>query len=63
MIIEVLGYSERGIFNSFVFCFREHPEKIDVFLKTLEIKDETIYEQEVKYTFLVEQSFSDFGSS
>jgi len=60
--VEVYGYSERGIFNSIVFYFGVYFDKIPNFLKTLEIEDETIYEQEVKYTFLVEQSFSDFGS-
>lgn len=61
--IDVLGYSERGIFNSIVFYLRENPEKMQEFMKTLEI--ESVYSDCInyKFTFLVEQSFSDFGTS
>ncbi|MDR0874506.1 MAG: hypothetical protein LBN27_13750 [Prevotellaceae bacterium] len=60
--IKVLGYSERGIFNSIVFYLRKHPEKISGFLSKLDIKD-AFFDNEVLYTFLNEQSFSDFGDN
>ncbi|MDR0789630.1 MAG: hypothetical protein LBO06_02405 [Bacteroidales bacterium] len=58
---KVLGYSERGMFNSIIFYLREHPEEISGFLSTLDIKDTFFEDDVVCYTFLNEQSFSDFG--
>lgn len=63
IIVDVLGYSERGIFNSIVFNFKENSVKISDFFKILQIEDKSIYEKNLKYTFLIEQSFADFGSS
>jgi hypothetical protein len=59
--IKILAYSERGIFNSIVFYLSDHTEKITQFLVVLGINDKT-YEDASKYTFLLEQSFSDFGT-
>jgi len=56
-----LGYSERGIFNSIVFYLSEHTEKITQFLEVLGINNKT-YDDASKYTFLLEPSFSDFGT-
>ncbi|OAV66335.1 hypothetical protein Barb6XT_01981 [Bacteroidales bacterium Barb6XT] len=59
--VKVLGYSERGVFNSIIFYLREHPEKTSGFISTLDINDTFFNDNEVSYTFLNEQSFSDFG--
>ncbi|OAV66422.1 hypothetical protein Barb6XT_01933 [Bacteroidales bacterium Barb6XT] len=61
--VKVFGYSERGIFNSIIFYLREHPEKISGFISTLDINDTFFNDDEVSYTFLNEQSFSDFGDN
>ncbi|WP_056928698.1 hypothetical protein [Candidatus Symbiothrix dinenymphae] len=62
--VEVLGYSERGIFNSIVFYLQAHPELVGDFLKVLQIDDNSeCFGESVKYTILSEQSFSDFGNS
>ncbi|GHT19024.1 hypothetical protein AGMMS4957_02400 [Bacteroidia bacterium] len=60
--VKVLGYSERGIFNSIVFYLREHSEDISGFLSELDIKD-VFFDDKVSYTFLNEQSFSEFGDN
>jgi hypothetical protein len=61
--VKVYGYSERGIFNSIVFWLKEHPEKIAGFLSTLGINDEFFKDDNTSFTFLNEQSFSDFGDN
>lgn len=62
--VKVLGYSERGIINSIVFFLREHASHIPGFIKILGIKDEeNFFNNSCDYTFLNEQSFSDFGSN
>jgi len=62
--VKVLGYSERGIINSIVFFLREHTDHILGFIKILCIKDEEdFFNDACEYTFLNEQSFSDFGSN
>lgn len=61
--IEVYGYSERGIFNSIVFYLRENPEKMKLFLTVLGIDDTLRDSEDIIYTLLNEQSFSDFGDS
>ncbi|OAV72350.1 hypothetical protein Barb6_01206 [Bacteroidales bacterium Barb6] len=58
--VKVFSYSERGIFNSIIFYLREHPEKTSGFISTLDINDTFFNDDEVSYTFLNEQSFSDF---
>jgi hypothetical protein len=59
--VEVFGYSERGIINSIVFFLKEHPERIQGFLEVLDLKDD--FFRDCNYTFLNEQSFSDFGDN
>jgi hypothetical protein len=61
--ISILGYSERGIFNSIVFYLGEHGELICRFIKTLGIDDDFFKDDCITYTFLIEQSFSKFGCS
>lgn len=61
--VEVLGYSERGIFNSIVFYLQEYPELMSDFLKVLQIDNSECFGESIKYTILNEQSFSDFGDS
>jgi hypothetical protein len=61
--ISILGYSERGIFNSIVFYLGEHGKLICEFIKTLGIDDDFFKDDCITYTFLIEQSFSDFGDS
>ncbi|OAV70285.1 hypothetical protein Barb7_03280 [Bacteroidales bacterium Barb7] len=61
--VEVFGYSERGIFNSIIFYLRDHPEKTSGFISTLDINEDFFNDDEVSYTFLNEQSFSDFGDN
>jgi hypothetical protein len=61
--VKVLGYSERGVINSIIFYLREHPELMGKFLKALEIELPEDFGEDVEYTLLNEQSFSDFGDS
>jgi hypothetical protein len=62
--VKVLGYSERGVFNSIVFYLREHADRIQDFIKILGIKNEDdFFNDACEYTFLNEQSFSQFGSN
>lgn len=60
--VKVLGYSERGIINSIVFFLKEQPKHIKEFIKVLGIEDD-FFDDVCEYTFLNEQSFSDFGSN
>jgi Holliday junction resolvase-like predicted endonuclease len=60
--VKVLGYSERGIINSIVFYLREHPELMGEFLKVLGIELSNDFRENVEYTLLGEQSFSEFGT-
>jgi hypothetical protein len=60
--VKVLGYSERGIFNSIVFYLRENSEHIAGFIYELGINDGEFFKN-CTYTFLNEQSFSDFGDN
>ncbi|MDR1742703.1 MAG: hypothetical protein LBR48_02650, partial [Dysgonamonadaceae bacterium] len=60
--VKVLGYSERGIINSIVFYLREHSEQIAEFIPVLGIND-IEFLKDCDYTFLNEQSFSDFGDN
>ena len=59
--LKILGYSERGIFNSIVFHIREHPEKMQEFIKALNV--EIDINENMNFRLLNEQSFSDFGDS
>ena len=59
--LKVLGYSERGIFNSIVFQIREHPEKMQEFITALNV--EIDINENMNFILLNEQSFSDFGNS
>ncbi|OAV68325.1 hypothetical protein Barb4_02115 [Bacteroidales bacterium Barb4] len=61
--VKVLGYSERGVFNSIIFYLREHPEKTSGFISTLDINEDFFNDDKVSYTFLNEQSFSEFGTN
>jgi hypothetical protein len=61
--VKVFGYSERGIFNSIEFYLSENPDKIAGFLSVLDINNEFFKDNDVSYTFLNEQSFSDFGDN
>jgi hypothetical protein len=61
--VKILGYSERGVFNSIVFYLREHPELMGKFLKVLGIGLPDSFDRNIEYTLLNEQSFSDFGDS
>jgi hypothetical protein len=54
----VLGYSERGIFNSIVYYLDGKPSETRGFLEQLKISLDADY---TNFTFLVEASFSDFG--
>jgi hypothetical protein len=56
----VKGYSERGIFNSIVYFLDDNENHIYDFLKVLGI---SLANGDYEYTFLIEQSFSDFGDS
>ena len=60
----IYGYSERGIFNSIIYYLdlEENQNLIGDFLKVLEI-EETFSCKTHSFTFLNEQSFSDFGDS
>lgn len=60
--VKVLGYSERGIFNSIVFFLRANPDCVQRFIKVLKIEDD-FFNDVCEYTFLNEQSFSQFGSN
>lgn len=62
-LVKILGYSERGIFNSIVFSLRKHPEKIQDFIKILNINIKIDINENTKFILLNEQSFSDFGDS
>jgi hypothetical protein len=61
----IYGYSERGIFNSIIYYLdskqEEQPKLIGEFLELLGIKG--FDNENHKFTFLNEQSFSDFGDS
>lgn len=62
--VKVLGYSERGIINSIVFFLKDQPQHISDFIKILDLKDQyDFFDNNCDYTFLNEQSFSDFGSN
>jgi hypothetical protein len=61
--VKILGYSERGVFNSIVFYLREHPELMGKFLTVLGIDLPAGFDGNVEYTLLNEQSFSEFGDS
>jgi len=62
--VKVYGYSERGIFNSIIYYLdskqQEQPELIGKFLNELGVEG---YIGGYHFTFLNEQSFSDFGDS
>ncbi|MDY0088994.1 MAG: hypothetical protein RBR78_01365 [Flavobacteriaceae bacterium] len=60
--VEVLGYSERGIINSIVFFLREQPTHIQSFIRKLGVEDD-FFNDDCQYTFLNEQSFSEFGNN
>ena len=57
----IYGYSERGIFNSIIYYLDAKPELIGKFLEKLEVEGFT--EGKHTFTFLNEQSFSDFGDN
>jgi len=58
----IYGYSERGIFNSIIYYLDlRRPDLIGAFIGTLGVEGFT--EGEHKFTFLNEQSFSDFGDN
>ena len=59
----IYGYSERGIFNSIIYYLNSKPELIGKFLEeVLEVND-FINNDNTSFTFLNEQSFSDFGDN
>ena len=57
----IYGYSERGIFNSIIYYLDANKNLIGEFLKVLGVEGFT--EKEHTFTFLNEQSFSDFGDN
>jgi hypothetical protein len=60
--VKVYGYSERGIFNSIVYFLNEKPEHISRFIDVLKLSEDIIEIEATIFTFLIEQSFSDFGT-
>jgi hypothetical protein len=58
--MSLCGYSERGIVNSIAYYLDAHPQSMHGFIKALGIP---LIKNNYDYTFLVEQSFSDFGDS
>jgi hypothetical protein len=56
----IIGYSERGIVNSIAYFLDTNSQYTYNFINILGISLPNI---EYKYTFLIEQSFSDFGDS
>jgi Holliday junction resolvase-like predicted endonuclease len=60
--VKILGYSERGVFNSIIYYLGEHPEYINGFIEAIGVDDDFFKDESVAYTFLNEQSFSEFGT-
>jgi hypothetical protein len=56
----ISGYSERGIINSIAYFLDANSQNTFGFIECLGLPLE---KDEYKYTFLIEQSFSDFGDS
>jgi hypothetical protein len=61
--VKVYGYSERGMFNRIIFYLEDRPGHVADFLSALGINDDFLKDGETSFTFLNEQSFSDFGDS
>lgn len=61
--MEILGYSERGIINSLIFCIGEDIALMNKFIKLFKIPELTDLGFPEDYTILLEQSFSRFGDA
>ena len=54
----ILGYSERGVFNSIVYYLEQNPDLIYPFLQVFDVN---VNRSINNFTFLVDHSFEDFG--
>ena len=63
--MKILGYSERGIINSLIFCIVESKDKelMNKFIELIKIPELTVLGEPNDYTILLEQSFSGFGDA
>lgn len=61
--MKILGYSERGIINSFIFSIGEDKELMSKFINKITVHESFKLGNPKRYTVLLEQSFSDFGDA
>jgi hypothetical protein len=59
----IIGYSERGIINSLIFAIGEDKNLLSEFIRLIKLPNSVEMPEILRYTVLLEQSFSRFGDA